>query len=290
MQTTPSPPEIINLEDSDCCSATVRWSVPPNEQEDMVSYNVQVTSSCAEYQPLITGLRVQSYTFTSLCAETDYSVAVQVTELQTNSTGVYSRPFMFRTIAGMPSVPRNVKVGLEMTSDELRLDVFWAVPETPNGILMGYDIEWSSPIVGSTCDNYDPEDVVASDSVNNNVLEYMTNNTANIDTQGSILVCVRARTALDGEWADFSKNSIPAVAGLLTGAGTGAETCTNLVVVAVIASLAVLSSIILGVVLILVVCYNGWTPMNDCKEKNEENKMNDFVKNKRPPYNKTSVA
>ena len=293
-QTVPSPPETISLQTSDCCSASIRWPIPPNEREDQVSYTLQLTSSCAKLSnTIIAGIRERSYTFLGLCASTEYTVAIRVTELQTNTTGFYGRPFTFSTTAGTPSPPRYVTVSFTGQVGKIEtMTVTWGVPEEPNGTIVQYEIHWSPSGPRSSCDQPDNIVQVFRDTVNAEVTEFKTNNVSNLNNQElkSLLVCVRARLSrVEGEWGFYQTVDVINVGGLTGGGGDSpTETCTNLIVVAVIACVAVLSSIILGVVLILVICYNGWAPCGERKEK-RENDVENYAKSKpvRPPYNKS---
>ena len=247
----------------------------------------------------MSGITVREYHFSNLCAETEYTVAVRATELQTNTTSLYSRPFSFRTTQGTPSPPRNVVLRLSGQVGKIEeMTVTWGVPETPNGTIDFYEIHWSSSGPNFKCDIPDNTISVFRGSVNAEMTEYKTTNVSNLNENypelESLLVCVRAVTKAggQGEWGLYRTAKVGDTGGLTGtgGEGGGIETCTNLIVAAVIASLAVLSSIILGVILVLVICHNGWTPCRERKERQEKNDLEKYANkhaNVKPPYNKS---
>ncbi len=291
LQTTPSPPETITPTNMDCCSAAIQWTLPPNEVEGSVSYTLQITSSCPNIQEnnVFSDIRARSYVFTNLCAESQYAVAIRVTELTTNTTGVYGVPFVFNTISGVPTEPRSLKPIINTNvAGVMEMTINWGPPEEPNGKLTQYEIHWSPSPANTVCSDPNIKSAIRV-FVDSSMTQYKTSNLSNLDLEDSktVLVCVRALTSMQaGAWATFFTTE-GATLGLQNGNGGNIETCSNLIIVAVIASLAVLTSIILGVVFVLVICYNGWTPLKEYKDKREENRVEDFSKDKKPPYNKT---
>ena len=284
---------------SDCCSASIVWTLPPNEIEGQVSYTLQISSSCTREQgsSVISGLTLREYDFTDLCADTEYTVAVKATKLQTNTSSLYSRPFSFRTTQGTPSPPRNVVLKLTGQVGKIEdMAVTWGVPENPNGTIVSYEIHWSSSGPTFKCDKPDVMVSVFQVFVGAEITEYKTDNVSNLNKDPdlkALLVCVRARVeGGEGEWGYYQTADVSNTGGLSqpgTGGG-GIETCTSLIIAAVIACLAVLSSIVLGVVLVLVICHNGWTPCRERKEKQAKDDLEKYANkhgNPRPPYNKS---
>ncbi len=291
LQTTPSPPDTITSTNVDCCSADIQWSLPPNEIERSVSYTLQITSSCSNIQEnnVFSDIIAREFEFTNLCPESEYAVAIRVTELTTNTTGVYGIPYIFNTISGIPSAPRSLKPIINViVGGAMEMTINWGSPENPNGKITRYEIQWSPSPANTDCSDPTIKSALRV-FVDGSMTEYKTSNLSNLDLANSktVLLCVRALTSTQaGIWARFYTTEGAAL-GLQNGNGGDVDTCSNLIIVAVIASLAVLTSIILGVVFVLVICYNGWTPLKEYKDKREEDKVEDFSKNKKPPYNKT---
>ncbi len=280
------------MEGADCCSANITWTLPPNEVEGGVSYTLQVTSSCPTLQGnnIFSGITERVFQLTNLCPAAQYALAIRVTELSTNTTGVYGHAFQFNTTDGVPSIPRGLKplVTVGSTTNAIELMVLWAVPEALNGKLSQYEIRWSPspPTIQCSDSNVDMQKTGFVDAT---ITEFKTSDVSNLDFENSktVLVCVRASTSTtQGAWARFYTSDGTALG--FTDANTStAGTCTNLVVVAVIASLAILSTIVLGCILVLIIGYNGWTPLKDCKDKRDDDKVEDITKNTKPPYKKT---
>ena len=243
---------------------------------------------------MVQNINERWYLFSDLCAGTEYSVAIKVTVLQSNITGVYSRPYVFNTEAGTPSVVRFIKptFGSDDKGVINALTVSWAVPQEPNGTIELYEVQWSDSSVTSKCDQPDGN-VFYQNVTEPQDFELKTTNVSNIENAKSLLVCVRAYTGSQaGIWGAWRTADV-SIGGLIGSNTTCAEPCPNLIVVAVIASFAVLSSIVLGVVLVLVMCYNGWSPLKDMKDNRKKEEEDDFHNHqythahKKVAYNKT---
>ena len=291
-QNSPSPPEMVSS-DADCCSANVSWPLPPDEVEGTISYSIQLTSSCSQSNIMRTNIRERWYLFSDLCAETEYSVAIKVTVLLSNITGAYSRPYIFNTESGTPSVVRNIKPTFGSENGVItELIVSWSVPQEPNGTIVQYEVQWSDSSVTSKCDAPDGN-VFYQNVTEVRDFELKTTNVSNIEKTKSLLICVRAYTESQaGIWGPW-RTADTSIGGLLGSNTNCTEPCPNLIVVAVIASFAVLSSIVLGVILVLVMCYNGWSPLKDIKDDRKKEEEEDLHNrqythtHKRPGYNKT---
>ncbi len=266
------------------------WTLPSNEVEGGVSYTLQITSSCVTLQDnnVFSGIQTKQFQFTNLCPATEYTVSIRTTELDTNVTGVYGNTFQFKTLPGIPSEPRALRPVINMNDGTMEMTVVWGIPENPNGNLTQYEIRWSPS--NTLCSNVGIEDQQFSDFVDGSlVTEYKTSNLSNLDLENrrALLVCVRAYIdTQEGEWARFFTDSGVSLGLTDANTATSTDVCTNLIVVAVIASLAVLSTIVLGLILVLVICYNGWTPLKDWKDKRDDVKVDDSAKTQKHQFKK----
>lgn len=266
LQTFPSPPEteLFSIE-SDCCSANVSWPLPPNEVEGTISYNIQQTSSCSNNN-LVMNITSRWYLFTNLCADVQYSLAIQVTLVSKNITGVYSEPFVFRTESGTPSEVQYIQPFVQFEKNLIiQLTITWSVPQKRNGSIIFYDIRWSNSSVDTDCDT--PDGIVLSQNISDSTLELKTDDVANIVSTKTLLICIRAYTRTHaGLWGLY--RTADTSVGKLT-SDTCSEPCPSLITVAIIASVAVLSSTILGVILVIVLFYNRWTLFKQAKSLRE---------------------
>lgn len=259
-QSSPRPPDIINTANVTCCSANVTWNHPQFEDENQTQYSVQISSSCGTQE--VRNLSQRWYNFTNLCYETNYTAAVKVFDNDSNIEGYYGPAHTFQTLSGTPSEPRDVTL---MYNDEQQLlEVYWAIPELPRGTITMYEVQWSNSSRGNTCENANGN-VLSANVTDTRIKSYKTSNTRNVNQTRTILVCVRAYTsdAEPGPWEFDFKDDINT--GQLTG-NTDDSGCSTLIAVAVVASFAVVCTVVMTLILSLVIikrypkricCHNG---------------------------------
>ena len=197
---------------------------------------------------------------TNLCSGKLYSFVVQATAVTSNVTGPISRPYTFLTLEGIPSRPRDVQ--LQLAIAEKKLTVQWAEPVMTNGVLTYYEVLWYATNMNNCDDAYkmcaSSKECNVTNSTSNQRNEMFSVDTASFK---SILVCVRAYTnAGMGEWGSYYNGTIK------TGAlqSSDEEDCNGLIIVAVIASIAVVSSITMGSILAIIMC-KSLSPSNEAK-------------------------
>ena len=185
---------------------------------------------------------------TDLCSGKLYSFVVQATAVVSNVTGPLSRPYTFLTAEGVPSRPRDVQLQLA----EKMLTIQWAEPVMTNGVLTHYEVLWYRTNINNCDTAYKMCDMERKYcNFTNTTSNQQT--TFNVDTTffDSILVCVRAYTnAGMGEWGSYYNGTVK-TGGLATSDEQG---CNGLIIVAVIASIAVISSITMGSILAIIMC------------------------------------
>ena len=191
-----------------------------------------------------------SYSFDGLEAETEYAVAVSLTDRNTGDEGLFGRVATFTTLSCPPSKPRNVNADF-IDVDRL-LRVFWVPPAQPNGIIRRYEVLWSGTRGSSSdCDN--PGGTVFSAFQND--LQFNTTNTSNIVESSSAIVCVRAHTALHpGDWefvnlVNFTVSPISEECG---------QEYTAFIVAVAIAGSSTVMNLIMGILLALVI-HRRWS-------------------------------
>ena len=190
-----------------------------------------------------------------------------------NVTGPLSRPYTFQIPEGIPSKPRDVQLELFFTLK--MLTVHWAEPLTTNGNLTSYEVLWSITNINNCeevyklCTNSERSALCGT----TNTTSSKMNATFNADTADSktIVACVRAYTSAGvSEWGSFYNGTVQ-TGGLTSG---GEDECNGLITVAVIASCAVVSSITMGIILLVVI----WKTKSDEK----------FNKQLPPGYDRTA--
>ena len=258
-------------------SAVLSWNLPANENPENIVYTFETTSSCLNMNLAQREFKGNTILLSGLCSGKLYSFVVQATDITNNVTGALSRAYTFMTADGIPSLPRNVQ--LEIT--EKRLIIQWVEPITANGNLTHYEILWSSTNINN-CDKAYESCLINSKhcnftDVHNNKYNY-TMDTTFIE---SIIVCVRAYTSAGhSEWGFYYNGTIKVGAII---APIAEEGCSGLIAVAVIASLAVVSSVTMGIILVLVI-YTMRDTVCDYSNKNSK-----FMEKTLPPdYNRSA--
>ncbi len=248
-QDSPRPPDSITALEITWNSANITWDKPLLENETAINYTIQLSSADAEPR-IVTGLTQRSWYFEDLRPETDYTTAVRVIDTVSGVPGLYGPIYSFQTLPGVPSEPRDVT--LDYNEQQQLLEVFWAVPQTPNGTITMYEIQWSdSTGDDKDCDN--PDGLVFGFNVTGvdlQNLEYKTSNTTNIRDSGTILVCVRAYTAEPGLWNYDTK--IITTTGEQRNSGSDDE-CNTVTALAVVTAFLIASVIVLAILLIYVI-------------------------------------
>lgn len=216
-----------------------------------------MTSSCLDGNILLVNYSGNTLSLKNLCSGKLYSFVVQATAVTSNVTGPISRPYTFLTLEGIPSRPRDVQLQLA----EKKLTVHWAEPVMTNGVLTYYEVLWYATNVNNCDDAYR---ICASLNECNVTNSTQRNETFSVDTSffKSILICVRAYTnAGMGEWGSYYNGTIK------TGAlqSNDEEDCNGLIIVAVIASIAIISSITMGSILAIIMC-KSLSPSNEAKK------------------------
>lgn len=210
-------------------------------------YTFEVTSSCPSGNILKEGFTRSTILLPNLCGGKLYSFVVQATDKANNVTGPLSRAFTFRTAEGIPSPPPSIQSEII----ENTLYIHWIQPDPLNGNLTHYEGFWRINIMIDCNKAYktcilDNNCFIARSQIN----QYNVT-VANPSSVKSISVCVRAYTSAGpGEWASFYDGTVT------TGALGGVDKeddCNGLIVVAVIASFAVVSSITIGIILAVLI-------------------------------------
>ena len=245
-QTAPRPPSDISVADITHNSATLSWSVSAFENASQINYILQLSSSgSGSSASTLPGAQTELYR-EGLAAETVYTVAIRVNDTVTGTVGMFGAVTSFTTLIGTPSAPRDLKISWNSVR---KLTVTWGVPETLNGTLTQYEVTYSGFTV-EDCD--DPKGDVLNNSLPVNETEFTTTNTDNIIQSKSIFVCVRAYTDEPGEWASSALIEIT-VGAQGSNKEDAEQNCNGLIAVAVVAALAVLSTVAASVVLCVIV-------------------------------------
>lgn len=190
--------------------------------------------------------------FVGLMAETEYTVAVRLTDRNTSITGLFGPAVNFTTLSGIPSRPRNVNADYVNVDQLLR--VFWVPPAQPNGTIRRYEVLWSSiSNLSSDCDN--PGGTVFSTFQSDlQANELSTTNTSNIIGSNSAIVCVRAHTVHPSDW-EFV-NLVDFVVAPIS--QECSQEYTAFIIAVVIACLSTFVNLVMGVVLAVVI-HQRWS-------------------------------
>ena len=208
-----------------------------------------MTSSCQNGNIRLLNFSGNTLSLTDLCGGKLYSFVVQATAVISNVTGSLSWPYTFLTADGIPSRPRDVQ--LQLT--EKMLTIQWAKPMPTNGVLTHYEVLWYGTNIKDCDDAYKICRMQRKHCNFTNVSSNQSNITFVVDTASfeSILACVWAYTnAGMGEWGSYYNGTIK-TGGL---GSSDEEDCNGLIIVAVIASIAVISSITMGSILAIIMC------------------------------------
>ena len=204
----------------------------------------------------VEGLTQRWYVFEGLLPERDYTVAIRVRDTESNITGVFGPAQDFTMLHGISTEPRNVRAFDVSNTVVQILSVVYGIPENTNGTLTQYEILWANTSVAN-CDS--PTGVVQrafqTDLESN---EFTTEDVGNINTSSVLLVCVRAYTQQPGKWGHYISLNFTLGA---FGTDGGTDDCNGLIPVAVIAGVAVASSILMAILLAFVV-HTRWRPLN----------------------------
>ena len=249
MQNPPQAPTNLNATNITNSSATISWDPPTNENQGNVRYTVEVTSSCQNGNIRLLNFSGNTLSLPNLCGGKLYSFVVQATAVISNVTGPLSQPYTFLTADGIPSRPRDV----ELQFTEKVLTIQWAEPVMTNGVLTHYEVLWYRTNINNCDVAYKTCGMQRKDCNFTNISSNQRNITFIVDTTSfeSILVCVRAYTnAGMGEWDSYYNGTIK-TGGL---GNSDEEDCNGLIIVAVIASIAVISSITMGSILAIIMC------------------------------------
>ena len=188
-----------------------------------------------------------------LDAETLYSVAIQVRVTETGIIGVFGPAESFTTIPGVPSRPTALDANWVPSRQEL--SVSWGVPSFTNGTIRNYQLIYSGGATRdcSVLENSRDGITVTFDAKNKS---FVTMETSAILETKSFIVCVRGYTDQPGEWATFLELEVSIEA--ITGTNEDSKgSCNGLIAVAVVAGVAVVSTVISAVVLFLVVRHHN---------------------------------
>lgn len=254
----------MDVETITSTSADISWDPPANENPGNVRYTFEVTSSCPSGNIRQENFVETTFQLTNLCSGKLYSFVVQATDITNNVTGSLSQPLTFRTAEGIPTVPRDVRLIL----GEKILTVQWTEPTNVNGILTHYEAFWISTNINNCDEAYklcNLEDAVPCNLANTTSIEY--NSTFSVDTAvlEFVLVCVRAYTSAGrSKWGSYYNGTVKSVALITNGEE---DECSGLIVVAVIASFAVVCSVTMGIILAVVI-YKTRDSLSEYSNKN----------------------
>jgi hypothetical protein len=261
--TAPGAPTDCTATDITHNSAILSWKVPEKENASAINYTVQITSSGSGGGVRTLRGHTTSLEFTGLDAETLYSTAIQVTDTRTGTVGRFGCNKMFSTVPGKPSAP--VVVEVSWKAEQELLVVSWGIPTVTNGTIRSYEILYAGSF-REDCDK--PEGVVMrNNTIPANKRSYETTNTMNIIQSKSIFVCVRAFTDEPGEWAPFSVKDIN-IGGL--GGDEPTSNCSALIVVAVVASLAIILATVTATVALVLWKFVGKIPVKVGDDRSNE--------------------
>ena len=187
-----------------------------------------------------------------LDAETMYSVAIQVRDVVTEIEGVFGPAKNFVTIPGAPSRPTALEANWVATKREL--SVSWGVPNVTNGTIRSYELVYSGEGTGE-CNSLGNNAITVT--LDDKARSYITTETFAIVDTRAFIVCVRGNTDKPGEWAVYHKLKvdIAAVSGTMT--EESEANCNGLIAVAVVAMVAVVSTVIAAVVLFVAVRHHN---------------------------------
>lgn len=238
-------------------TVNVTWEAPMLENEDTIEYTVQVSGTTTE-PVVVEGLTQRWNMFEGLSPERQYTAAIRVRDTESNITGVFGPAGEFTMLSGIPTEPRFVTASFENTNLIQQLIVVYSVPQNTNGTLTLYEIRWASSS-RADCDNIPLEIMRSANQTNLAMNEYRTTDVGNINTSTVLLVCVRAYTQEAGLWGHFIDLNF--TTGEFGQNPDGTDDCNGLIAVAVIAGVAIASSIVMTILLAFVV-NRRWRPFD----------------------------
>ena len=178
-------------------------------------------------------------------------MAIQVRDTATEVEGMFGPTRSFTTATGAPSIPTALEV--KWVSARRELSVSWGVPNVTNGTIRSYELTYSGN-AKAECGN--PGNDVVVRNLTADARSFVTKETAAIVSTDAFLVCVRGHTDRPGEWAVFFEFDISIEAVTGTDGGSNGN-CNGLIAVAVVAGLAVVSTVIAAAVLFIVVRHHN---------------------------------
>ena len=247
LQTPPRPPSKITVSDLTHISATLSWNIPDFENATSISYLLQVTSSGAGTGTHTIPGVVTSLSLPGLDPETIYAMAIQVRDMVTNTDGLFGPAVVFTTVTGAPSPPTALEA--KWVSSRRELSVTWGVPNVTNGTIRSYELTYSGN-AKRACGNLG--DKIVTQNFTSQARSFVTKEAENIIDMKSFVVCVRAHTNQPGEWARYSELDVN-IEGVTGQESDSGGNCNGLIAVAVVAGLAVISTVVAAAVLFVVV-------------------------------------
>lgn len=187
-------------------------------------------------------------TIGELTPDVTYAIALRVVDMENMIEGLFGEVVSFTTNNGTPSAPRAVELVGWRPGNEL-LSVSWAVPMTTNGSISQYEVVYAdSP--KDDCEELDGEKSTVFLSSTQRNLE--TRDVSNIINSKSFIVCVRAYTdrTKPGSWGVVAYRDGGTTSGLQP--ASSESNCNGLIAVAIVAALAVLSTVVAAVILFIV--------------------------------------
>lgn len=226
------------------------WEHNNSRYKDFL-FSISITSSCPTVVPIIKDILGNNYTFQNLCPNEEYSVAIRTTDIKINKSSVYSDFVEFSTEPGIPSAPLYVRGTLNFNTKEFIIT--WHPPSELNAVITRYKVQWSFII---PCNSDDPE--LKSDEVDANLFE-LKKPLDTLDVK-NFFACVRAVTSNNstGFWGTNNLQEALSVV-------RGIDDCSTLTIVACIAGLAVLSSVLMVIILSISICQYKYLNGNDSK-------------------------
>lgn len=267
IQTPPQPPSAIEVETVSHDSVHLSWTAPESENVDNIQYFLQLSGDRTE-RISVAGMET-TRRIENLTPDVTYTVALQTIDMENMIDGLFGEVVNFMTNNGTPSAPRAVElIGWEPESE--LLSVSWAVPMTTNGTISQYEVVYGD--LDSTKDCEQP------DGRNYTMASERNFETRSISQIKSLIVCVRAYTDLNnpGPWETVMYGDVsPPTIGLRP--PSSESNCNGLIAVAIVAALAVVSTVVAAIVLFLV--FRRRIQVSDGKSSHSSND--------RPPQNGT---
>ncbi len=240
------PPENTRMNDVTNTTAVISWDL----NRLGISYSISITSSCPTGNMLIGDILGSTYTIRNLCPYNNYTIALR-TNARQNMSSPFSEVIEFSTLSGIPSKPRFV-TGMIDQNRKLFI-ITWVIPSELNGDIDNYEVIWS-PSSNPVC-TMNSSEVRVNKTNNANTFQFIQN-IQPLDIK-SFSVCVRASTTAGtfGSWGEYGSSPDVNQVGL---SGENTDDCDTLTVVACVAALTVVSSLIMSIILLISVIQKGW--------------------------------